>query len=319
MQINNYIYTFNYDKTEAELCKLEARHIFNKKITNKLLFSGIKVEASISAFIKKRVDIISSSGNYTTLLDEIKKEGIDIEGFKVEYLVLDGDLTEHTDRQKKLRDIGYCFSGYPDYHNPTITYALCFYEDVWYFGVLIEKSTDWHKHKHKPRSYSSSISTNIAKSLVNIAAQANKEIKLLDACCGVGTIMLEACFSGYNIEGCDINWKICNDARNNLSHFNYTENVYNTDIKDLSRSYDAAIIDLPYNLTSHATDDDIIHIIASTAKLTNRLVIVSTSDITSLIGNTGFKVTDYCSVSKRGKTTFARRIWVCEKEIMIQR
>ena len=103
MQINNYIYTFNYDKTEAELCKLEARHIFNKKITNKLLFSGIKVEASISAFIKKRVDIISSSGNYTTLLDEIKKEGIDIEGFKVEYLVLDGDLTEHTEAEKTSR------------------------------------------------------------------------------------------------------------------------------------------------------------------------------------------------------------------------
>jgi len=43
------------------------------------------------------------------------------------------------------------------------------------------------------------------------------------------------------------------------------------------------------------------------------LVIVSTTDIRDLIHNTGFTVSDYCSVSKSGKRKFARKIWVCEK------
>ncbi|HKM94743.1 MAG TPA: hypothetical protein VJY41_13920 [Prolixibacteraceae bacterium] len=313
MHINNYIYSFNYDNSESELCKLESKYIFNKEEKNKLLFSDIKIEPSSSAFIKKRLDIILFSEDYSTLINEIKNESICIEDFKVEYLVLDGDTTEYAERLKMLRDIGYSIEGDTDYYNPTITYALCYYECVWYFGVLIKNDFTWHKHKQKPCSYSNSISINIAKALVNIASKGNKEKKLLDACCGVGTIMLEACFAGYNIEGCDINWKICRDARENISYFNYIAKVYRSDIKDISLRYNAAIIDLPYNLLSCASDDDIMHIIESTAKITDRLVIVSISDITSLISKAGFRISDYCSVSKRGNTNFARKIWVCDK------
>ena len=313
MQMNKYIYSFNCDITERELCKLESRYIFNKEEQNKLLFSDIKVEPSSSAFIRSRLDIISFSEDYSTLINEIKKKDIRVEGFKVEYLVFDGDTTEYADRLNKLRDIGFSIEGDTDYYSPTITYALCYYEGVWYFAVLIKNNIAWHKHKQKPCSFSNSISVNIAKALVNIAAKANKEKKLLDACCGVGTIMLEACFAGNNIEGCDINEKTCNNARKNLSHFNYTANVYHSDIKDISKRYEAAIIDLPYNLFTSATDNDISHIIESTAEITDRLVIVSTSDIRNLIINTGFRISDYCSVSKRGKVNFARKIWVCEK------
>jgi len=313
MHKSNYIYYFNYDNTESDLCKLESRHIFNKEEKNKLLFSDIKIEPSNSPYVKKRIEITSFSDDYSTLIHKIKEENICIEGFKVEYLVLDGDTTEYAERLNKLKDIGYSIEGIPDYYNPTITYALCYYAGTWYFGTLVKDNFTWHKHKQKPCSYSNSISMSIAKALVNIATKAKKEKPLLDACCGVGTIMLEACFAGYNIEGCDINEKICNDARKNLSHFNYTANVYNSNIKDISKKYEAAIIDLPYNLFSHADDENILQIIMSTAEITNRIVIVSTSDITNLISNIGFRISDYCSVNKRGKASFNRKIWVCEK------
>jgi len=309
MHESNYIYFFIYDNTESDLCKLESKNIFNKEEKNKLLFSDIKAEPSSSAFIKKRLDIILFSEDYSTLINEIKKERISIEGFKVEYLVLDGDTTEYAERLNKLRDIGYAIESYPDYYSPTITYGLSYYKSIWYFGILIKNDLAWQKHKQKPCSYSNSISTSVAKILVNIAAKADKEKKLLDACCGVGTIMLEACFAGNNIEGCDINGKICKHARENLSHFNYTANVYHSDIKDISKRYDAAIVDLPYNLFSIADENLILHIIESTAEITDRLVIVSTSDITNLISDAGLRISDYCSVNKRGKAYFNRKIW----------
>lgn len=319
MQVNKYIYVFNYDIPDRELCELESRYIFNEEVKNKLIFSDQKEEPSSSAFIRNRLDIISFSEDYSALITEIKNESICSKGFKIEYLVFDGDTTEYAERLKKLRDIGFSIEGIPDYYNPTMTYALCFYEGIWYFGVSIRNNNAWHKHKQKPCSFSNSIGINIAKALVNIAAKANKEKKLLDACCGVGTIMLEACFAGNNIEGCDINEKTCNNARENLSYFNYTANIYHSDIKDISKEYEAAIIDLPYNLFTSATDSEILHIIESTAKITDRLVIVSTSDISDLINNTGFTLLDYCSVSKSGKRKFARKIWVCEKnESLVQ-
>jgi len=309
----NYIYSFNYDSNEKELCKLESRYIFNEEEKNKQLFSNVKIEPSCSAFIKKRLDIILSSSDYTTLIAEIKEQKISIERFKIEYLVLDGDTTAYADRLQKLRDVGFSIDGEADYYNPTTTYGLCFYNGIWFFAKMIKNNFYWHKHKQKPRSFSNSISMSIGKSLVNIATKGNKETKLLDACCGVGTILLEACFSGSNIFGCDINEKTCNYSRENLSYFNYTATVYHSDIKDISEQYEAAIIDLPYNLFTKVSDDTNQHIIESTAKISNKLVIVSTSDITSILKGIGFNVIDYCTVEKKGKKNFSRRVWVCEK------
>ena len=310
----NHIYSFNYTYNESELCKLESRHIFNKEEKNKLLFSDIEIAPSSSAFIKKRLDVSLSSDDYDELINKIKSENIRIEGFKVEYLLLDGDKTEYKERLEKLREIAYCIDAAPDYYNPSVLFSLCYHDGEWYFGTLIKDATEWHKHKKKPRSFSNAIGIHIAKSLVNIASQADKSKTLIDACCGVGTAMLEACFSGYNIEGCDINWRTYRKTKENLAHYNYSAEVYLSDIKDISKKYDAAIIDLPYNLYAYSDDDITTNIIQSTAKITDRIVIVSIADIGEIIKNAGLKVSDSCIIEKIGKTNFARKIWVCEKE-----
>lgn len=315
MQTKKYIYSFNYDTTEKDLCRLESRYLFDVEEENKLVFSDMKIEPSVSAFIKRRLDVISFSDDYETLIRNIKKENICIDGFKVEYLVFHGDTTEYSTRLRKLKDVGFSINGMPDYHKPIITYTLCFYEGIWYFSLSVRNNLAWHKHKQKPSSYSNSITINIAKALVNIAAKDNPEKTMLDACCGVGTIMLEACFAGYNIEGCDINPKIFVGVQQNLTFFNYTAKLYNCDIKEVHGTYGAAIIDLPYNLYSRATEEDIINIIESTAKTSDKLVIVSCADITSLIINAGFRISDHCKVPKIGKKYFSRKIWVCDKNL----
>lgn len=312
MQLNKYIYSFGYANAESELCKLESKYLFNKEEKDRTLFSAIKVDPSHSAFIKKRVDVILSCEDYSLLVNQVSQAGISTEGFKVEYLVVDGDATDYQDRLEKLREIGYCIEGEPDYYKPRVTYALCYYKKIWYFGIVTKNNLDWYKHKQKPCSNSNSIKTNIAKALVNIATKGDTKNKLIDACCGVGTVILEACFAGYNIEGCDINWKQCRAARENISHFNYNAEVYRSDIKDITKRYDAAIVDLPYNLLSRATDSDIYHIIKSTGEIADRLVVVSTADITNLIGEIGYTILDYCSISKIGKKNFTRNIWICE-------
>ena len=308
-----HIYTYNYDSNESELCKLESFHLFNKEEKHKLLFSPIKMEPSCSAFIKKRMDVMFKSDDYLLLIELIKKEKICVEGFKVEYLVLHGDQSEYRERLSKLKDIGYSIEGIPDYYHPTITYALCFYEDTWYFGVLHKDDFEWHKHKQKPNSYSNSISVKVAKALINFASFGNKDAKIIDACCGVGTIMLEACFSGYSIEGCEINEKIYNDARENLAHFNYSAHIFHSDIKDVHKKYDTAIVDLPYNLFSYADEQTHFEILKAVASISNRMVIASTSDISEILNALDLTIKDTCIVQKRRKANFSRKIWICEK------
>ncbi len=310
-----YIYSFNYDYHHAELCKLESRHIFNEAVLNKFLFSNIKVDPSISSFIKNRFEISISEDSYSRLLDKLKEKNICCQGFKAEYMLLEGDPTEYTERLKKLKDIGILIEGKPDVQNPSIIYSICNSNDIWHFGVLVKRNTDWRKHKNKPYSFSNSLCIHIAKTLVSLASKGNRTTKLLDACCGVGTVMLEACYAGLSIEGCDINLKSIKHTKQNLEHYKYTSRVYCMDVKDLTQKYDAAIIDLPYNLYSYSDDVITSNIIESTVKLSSRIVIVSKSDIEAVIKKSGLKIIDFCTVEKRGRSMFTRSIWVCEKEV----
>jgi len=297
------------------LCKLESRQIFNEELLDKLLFSNLKVDPSISAFIKNRFEISISADSYSGLLEKLKEENVCATGFKAEYMVLEGDPTEYTERLKKLKDIGTIIEGKPDVQNPSIIYSICNTKDIWYFGVLIKRKTDWRKHINKPYSFSNSLCIHIAKTLASVSSKGDKTTKLLDACCGVGTVLLEACYSGLSIEGCDINLKSIKHTTQNLEHYKYTSTVHCMDVKDLTQQYDAAIIDLPYNLYSYSDDVITTNIIESAVKLSARIVIVSKSDIKAAITKSGLKIIDFCTVEKRGRSTFTRSIWVCEKEV----
>ena len=152
----------------------------------------------------------------------------------------------------------------------------------------------------------------VAKALVSIASKGNQSKRLLDACCGVGTIMLEACFLGFTIDGCDINWRAVKHTRENLEHYAYVAEVHRSDIKNLTKCFDAVIIDLPYNIYTYSDDTISRNIIQSSANLSDRVIIVSVSDMASIISGAGLNIIDYCTVGKRGKSNFERRIWVCE-------
>lgn len=309
-----FIYSFKYDYHHDELCKLESRQIFDEEEKDNLLFTDVKVTPTVSPFIKNRFEIIANAESFTELVKSVNNKNIHADGFKAEYLILEGDSTGYAERLEKLREIGFSIEGKAEYYHPSITYSICIYNDVWYFGIIVKNSVEWQNHKQKPYSFSNSICLKIAKTLISIATKVDKSVTLLDSCCGVGTILLEACYSGFNIEGCEISYKAWKHTMDNLAHYDYTAIVYNADINQISNKYDAVIIDLPYNLYSYSNDEITLNIIESSAKLTERMVIVSISDIEPIINNCGFKVTDYCTVEKRGKSTFQRKIWVCEKE-----
>ena len=259
---------------------------------------------------------MASSDNYQEFLKKIEGQNFAYEGFKVEYFITHNDSTPYTNRLEQVRDIGYRITGFPQYKSPKITFGLCFIEGHWYFGKMHFDELEWLKHKSKPFSYSNSINGHIAKALINVATRGEKSMVLLDACCGVGTIMLEACFAQQTIEGCDINWKVCKDAKENLLHFQYFATVHNQDIASLKGPYDAVIIDLPYNLYSTASDEDVLHIILSSAQLANRLVIVSNSDISDTLNGAQLSIVDHCTVGKYGKKNFERQIWICENNTL---
>ena len=57
---------------------------------------------------------------------------------------------------------------------------------------------------------------------------------------------------GIDIVGRDINPLVCDGSRENIAYFGLTGDVKKSAIEEIVESYDVAIIDLPYNLYTHA-------------------------------------------------------------------
>ena len=179
-------------------------------------------------------------------------------------------------------------------------------------GYLVEyerNDYEWHLHDNKPYSYSNSLSIRVARALVNIAVKNNLECKLIDPCCGVGTVVIEALSMGINVKGYEINKSIAENAQRNLEFFGYENVITSGDMHTIEEKYDVAIIDMPYGLFTATTLEKQIALMKTARRITNKLVIVTFEDMDTHIIEAGFNIVNKCYVSK-GK--FKRYINICE-------
>jgi tRNA G10 N-methylase Trm11 len=194
-----------------------------------------------------------------------------------------------------------------------IKYGITCYKEQWYLGELVENDHIWKAHKYKPHAYSSALDSNIAKVLINLASQGDKTKRLIDPCCGVGTVLLEGLFAGYDIKGCEINSKVAEASRLNVIHYGYETEVINGDIKDIKGDYDAAIVDLPYGNFSEFNVEKRLEIIRQAMRISKRLILVSSKDIGDKLLEENLNILDCCKVYKTEKRDFVRYIWICEQ------
>ncbi|MDD2371307.1 MAG: SAM-dependent methyltransferase [Firmicutes bacterium] len=307
-----YIYFINYQDSEAELCALEMRALFNRPIENKAFFSELRIDESLSPYFKSRLEILHEATELEELIQMISYSDNKEDGFMVKYVPFIKPDPMEKKRREITKAVGYGFEGLPSFDTPKIIYGITFYEGKWYFGILAYNTMLWKKHMSKPNSYSSSLGLNTAKAILNVATRGDTSKKIIDPCCGVGTVLLEGHYSGYDITGCEINYKVAMKARANLKHYGYKGRVFQNDIKDMDKYYDAAVVDLPYGNFSKSEEVDMMDIIHHAARISKRQVLISSIDLTDKILEEGLVIVDRSVVYKNRSKRFARYIWVCE-------
>jgi len=307
-----YIYNVNYSEYEETLCAIENRALFNTQLKEKIFFSDVKVNPSVSAFIKNRFKIIYKTSTFEDLLSYIEQDENLETDFIVKYMKMVSGDPYAASRNSLCKKIASQFKQSPNYESPKITYGVTFYQDEWYFGVLVKNNSQWREHNNRPYTYSNSLKINMAKVLINVAGRGDLSTTIIDPCCGAGTVLLEGCFAGYTITGSDISWKTAKNAAANLEHFGYKAQVNHQAIQDISEHYDCSIIDLPYGLYSQTTPEDQSMIIRNAKRISDRVVVISSEDITDLLANEHLEIVDSCKFIKSTNRKFARYIWVCE-------
>ncbi len=312
MTTERFVYNLNYPIYEKESCEIEVRALFQFELKEKVFFESREVHPSISPFLKSRLEIIYKASTFLELLELIAKDRITVSNFMVKYMELGIADPHFKKRRAYCKAIGLAIEGLACYTSPKTLFGITFYKGHWYFGRLTEKSINWKKHNKKPNSYSSSIGLSTAKVLINIAGNGDTSKRLIDPCCGVGTVLLEGIWAGYDIIGCEINSKTAENARKNLRYFNYEAKVITGDIQDIDDRFDAAIVDLPYGNFSLKNDENQLKIIRNAIRISKKIVLASAEDIRAELTRENLKIIDHCKIGKNNNGDFLRYIWVCE-------
>jgi tRNA G10 N-methylase Trm11 len=309
---NTYLYTYSCPEEERSLCYLETRALFGVNTESKILESPLKMDPSRSPFINERIGVIFTEETIEELIEKVK--GLPpLKSFKVKVIKpkknSDFEKIGFDERRAIERRIGLAVSGQPNLNHPEVVFAIIKRQGKWVFGYLEENKSVWFTHQKKPYQYSTALSTRVARAVVNIAAPNPIGLKVIDPCCGIGTVLVEALSMGIDIVGSDNNPLVMKGARENLAYFGLNGQVILRDIRGVTGYFDVAIIDMPYNLCSVITPQEQLEMLQSARGFTKRMVIITIEPIDDVIKEAGFKVVDRCEVLK-GK--FVRQIIVCE-------
>ncbi len=307
-----FIYTYVRQMDEHDLCRLEMRAFFGFDSPSNVIKSNVKIDPSRSPFMKERLEILFSGSDLEEIIKQAS-EFVSHKTFKVTCLnsiaLSSTPKLRQPERRSIERKIGEVIQGEADLLEPEVNFGVVLLEGTWHFGIVDESEPIWRFHMQKPHMYSTALSTRVARAVANIAVPHPEGVRAIDPCCGIGTVLVEARSMGIDIVGRDINPLVCLGSRKNLAHFGLEGEVVKGPIAEVTDTYDAAIIDMPYNLFTHITDEGQLDILKAARRITSKLVIVTIEPMDHMIMEAGFEIVDRC-VAKKG--TFERQVVVCE-------
>lgn len=306
----SYLYTYACHETEQELCSMELTELFGHEPEGEnWLESERWIDPDRSPFLTACLDVRLTAESIERLAEQAASIQLKNRTFKVVCLKA-GDRFSYEELRGYERTVGRAITGQAQMKAPDVTLGMVSIGGIWRLGILHEPERAWLEHKQKPQNYSTGLSSRVARALVNLAVPQLDEVRLLDPCCGMGNVLIEALSMGITAEGRDINPLAIRGARVNLRHYGYDDNlVAIQDMNSLQGHYDAAILDLPYNLCSVFPEEEQLQMLHSLRRLSDRAVIVSTEQLKDQLMSTGWKLLRH-GTTRKG--SFVREIWLCE-------
>ena len=288
---------------EAELIKAESVIVTGAKpselgVTTSGTLADIKQGAFISSVIKVLIsgdsESIDNQIGRKKLYRKIGELGLQSHNFCVRLIKRPKKMKLDFDQFKVARNIGARIGGSVNLNQPATEFWLLLTPNNFWFGRL-ETSADkrWVQFNKRPHTSSSSLPARIARAMINLTIQSNG--RLLDPCCGTGTILLEGANMGLSVFGADLNPKMVFASQKNLDHFGLMATVATADARNISHHtfdgmFDAIITDLPYGFALVADTERDRHILANVRHLAPKATFVSTRNLSSDLEDFGYKI-----------------------------
>ena len=302
-----YLYLISHRREFTELCAMEMRYIFGKTSSSNYHLTNQLVDISRSSFVKGLVTILYSDENIDTIEKKMTEDNLSFNNYKIHFFRF--DEVPYQIRLQSMRALGFAINGDFAIKDPDIEFILTKIDGIWIFGKLQSNPNKWLERRKKPYNYSHALDVKLAKAVVNIAINNNFDLRVIDPCCGIGTILIEGRTIGIDITGYEINPLVKHRCNINLKYFGFEPNVGKIDMLKTTEHYDVAILDLPYGQSSIITREEQIALIRKTKEISDKSVIITMDDMSDIMQNIGLKVIDSCRIKK--SNTFSRYVTVC--------
>ena len=262
------------------------------------------VDVCRGAYLKSCSEILFETTSLTELCAKIKSIGLQADEFRVS--VVKKPRTLKINSMTLARDVGNVIDGSANLCQPRTTFLTVVTADKMWFGQLLSESDGiWLAHNQRPHVTSSSLPARLARVLVNLVASSGD--RLLDPCCGTGTIVMAAAHSGIHATGYDINPRMVGATTKNLRHFGLSADVALADARHIDEEYDAIATDLPYgiNLVRDSTQE--IEILSNLRTSAPKAAFIDLRDISNTLTDLGYQIEAVLPVPK---LSIVRRIFI---------
>ena len=302
-----YLYLISSRREYAQLCEMEMRYIFKNKSSSNYHLTTQFIDISRSTFIKGQVTILYSDESIDTIEKKMIKDKLSFDNYKIHFTEF--DKVPYQIRLQSMRALGFTINGDFAIKDPDVEFMLTKIAGIWIFGKLQLNPNKWLERRKKPFNYSLALDVKLAKAVVNIAINNNFDLKVIDPCCGIGTILIEGRTIGIDILGYEINPLVKHHCNLNLKYFGFEPNVNKIDMLNTSKHFDVAILDLPYGQSSKITREKQIALIKKTKEISSKSIIITMDDMSDIIQRSGLRIIDICKIKK--SNTFSRYVTVC--------
>lgn len=307
---SQYIYFYNTKENEEELCNLELRTLLGEVPRDNYFMTNDNLDISRSIYLRFKIEILYSSESLEELSEKMIEDKASYNQYKI-YFIKTPNCIPFKERLAALRLIGFAIEGTYAMTHPLSEFALIQFEDKWYFGSYLRNEDPWQNRKHKPHNYSHAFDVKLAKTIINIAIGNNFDLKVVDPCCGIGTVVIEGKMLGVDITGYELNPIIAKHCNENLEHFELLGDIHNQDMHQITDHYDVAILDIPYGHFSKITVEEQISLICKARDIATKIILISMEEITPLIQANSLIIQERCAIIKTN--AFRRYLYVCSK------
>jgi putative methyltransferase (TIGR01177 family) len=297
-----YLYLTTRSEHEKQLIAAECEAITGAIPDERgIALSGKKADVSRAAYVKSCMKIIIHASDLTDLYIQLEERGLQSQQFRVSLVKLPRRLS--FDSKQIMHQVGARVQGKPDLSDPkTVFLVVATQQEIW-LGEVLSKSDDlWNQHTQKAHLYSSALPARLARAMVNLVAAPGD--KIIDPCCGSGTILIEAVSMGIKSVGCDINHKLAIASAENLRHFGLNSLVMIGDARNLGGKFNAVVTDLPYGRNCPSDEKTCYEILQNLKNLAPKAALVAGEDISSMLLEIGYTVEKVIPVPKTSLTRY---------------